>query len=155
MNASHRTWRDDAGQVGGIEALPFGVLVFVAGALLITNVWAVIDVKLSVTTAARAATHAYVEAPSHRAGMTAASAAARRAVADYRRDPDAMHIVEQPEHAGFERCNRVEFTVAYDVPAVSLPFIGSFGDGIRVTASDSELVDPFRSGIAGAVTCED
>ena len=35
----------EAGQVGGFEALPFGVLIFVVGVLLITNVWAVIDAK--------------------------------------------------------------------------------------------------------------
>ena len=31
----------DAGQVGGIEALPFGLLVFVVGATLVANAWAV------------------------------------------------------------------------------------------------------------------
>jgi len=30
-------WRDDRGQVAGIEAIPFGVLIFVVGALLVTN----------------------------------------------------------------------------------------------------------------------
>ena len=34
--------RGDAGQVGGIEALPFGLLVFVVGTLLIANAWAVV-----------------------------------------------------------------------------------------------------------------
>ena len=33
---------DDRGQVGGIEALPFGLLVFVVGALLVANAWAVV-----------------------------------------------------------------------------------------------------------------
>jgi hypothetical protein len=32
----------DSGQVGGIEALPFGLLVFVVGALLVANAWAVV-----------------------------------------------------------------------------------------------------------------
>jgi hypothetical protein len=31
----------DAGVVGGIEALPFGLLVFVLGATLVANAWAV------------------------------------------------------------------------------------------------------------------
>ena len=39
VNAIGRT---DAGQVGGIEALPFGLLVFVIGALLVANCWAVV-----------------------------------------------------------------------------------------------------------------
>ena len=37
----------DAGQVGGIEALPFGLLIFVVGTLLIANAWAVIDAKFA------------------------------------------------------------------------------------------------------------
>jgi hypothetical protein len=36
-----RRARSDAGQVGGIEALPFGLLVFVVGATLVANAWAV------------------------------------------------------------------------------------------------------------------
>ena len=32
--------RSDRGQVGGIEVLPFGLLVFVVGTLLVANVWA-------------------------------------------------------------------------------------------------------------------
>ena len=38
---------DDRGQVGGIEALPFGLLVFVVGALLVANTWAVVDASVS------------------------------------------------------------------------------------------------------------
>ena len=32
----------DAGMVGGVEALPFGLLVFVVGSLLVANAWAVV-----------------------------------------------------------------------------------------------------------------
>ena len=56
-----RRARGDAGQVGGFEALPFGVLIFVLGALLVTNAWAVIDAKLAATAAAREAARVYVE----------------------------------------------------------------------------------------------
>jgi Mg2+/Co2+ transporter CorC len=42
----------DEGVVGGLEALPFGLLIFVVGALLIANVWAVVDAKLAVSAAA-------------------------------------------------------------------------------------------------------
>ena len=54
--------RSDAGMVGGIEALPFGLLVFVVGALLVANAWAVVDAKFAVDAAARQATRSYVEA---------------------------------------------------------------------------------------------
>jgi hypothetical protein len=49
----------DAGMVGGIETLPFGLLVFVVGSLLVAQAWAVVDAKLAVDAAAsRAATAA-------------------------------------------------------------------------------------------------
>ena len=56
-------WRDDRGQVAGIEVLPFGFLVLVAGTLLVVNAWAVVDAKFAVDAAVREAARAYVEAP--------------------------------------------------------------------------------------------
>ena len=58
---SSRRCRGDAGQVGGIEALPFGLLVFVVGALLIANAWAVVDAKFATDAAARQAVRTFVE----------------------------------------------------------------------------------------------
>ena len=55
-------WNEDCGQVGGIEVLPFGLLVFIVGTLLVANAWAVVDAKLAVTSAAREAVRSYVEA---------------------------------------------------------------------------------------------
>ena len=51
--------RGDAGQVGGIEALPFGLLIFVVGSLLIANAWAVVDAKFATDAAARQAVRTY------------------------------------------------------------------------------------------------
>ena len=49
------------------------------------------------------------------------------------------------------RCVRVTYEVVYEVPALSLPFIGGYGSApFRVRSTHSEIVDPFRSGIAGA-----
>ena len=56
-------WRDDHGQVAGIEVLPFGLLTFVVGMLLVANAWGVVDAKMATTSAAREAVRAYVEAP--------------------------------------------------------------------------------------------
>ena len=67
----------DGGQVGGIEALPFGLLVFVVGALLVANAWAVVDAKLAVDAAARQATRHYVEADVGR-GVTRGRGGRRR-----------------------------------------------------------------------------
>ncbi len=43
--------------------LPFGVLIFVVGALLVTNAWGVVDAEIAADAAAREAVRTYVEAP--------------------------------------------------------------------------------------------
>jgi len=150
----------DAGQVAGIEAIPFGILVFVVGALLVANLWAVVDAKSAVDAAAREATRSYVEAQVD--GATTASAAADSAVdaglaaLEARgRDP-SQATVELTAldgvggQSGFTRCARATFTASYQVPALTVPWIGGFGDGFTVTSRHSELVDPFRSGVPGS-----
>jgi putative hemolysin len=150
----------DAGQVAGIEAIPFGILVFVVGTLLIANLWAVIDAKSAVDAAAREATRSYVE--SHVDGTTTPSAAADTAVAaglaalEARgRDPsqatlELTSLDGVGGQSGFTRCARATFTASYQVPALTIPWIGGFGDGFTVTSRHSELVDPFRGGVPGS-----
>lgn len=146
-------WRDDRGQVAGIEAVPFGLLIFVVGALLIANAWAVIDVKMAVTSASREAARTYVEAPNDSVGREQANAAAQDALSAHKRDPSRATITGPTDPSAFTRCNRVTFTVSYPVPAITLPFIGGFGSGFTVTASHSEIVDPFRNDVPGEAVC--
>jgi Mg2+/Co2+ transporter CorC len=150
---------DDAGVVGGIEAIPFGLLVFVLGALLIANAWSVIDAKLAVNAAAREATRRYVEAEvTSSAGGGAADRAATRAgmaaLAAHGRDPGRAQVrltglASRSGAAGPVRCARVTYTATYQVPALALPWIGGLGDGFDVSARHSELVDPYRDGLPG------
>ena len=147
-------WRDDTGQVGGIEVLPFGLLTFVVGTLLVANAWGVVDAKLAVTSAAREAVRAYVEAPDQASAAAAADDAAVEAVAGHGRNPDATTI--EIRHDGdepFARCTRVTVTVHHPVPAIRLPFIGGYGHAFDVVASQSEVVDPYRSGLPGEASC--
>jgi hypothetical protein len=143
--------------MGGIEVLPFGLLVFVIGTLLVANAWAVIDAKMAVDAAAREATRRFVEAevtsPTGTADAEAdAVAAGLEALASYGRDPDAATVgltgLDGP--GGFTRCARATFTVSYRVPALTLPWVGGFGEGFTVASSHSELVDPFRDGVPGS-----
>lgn len=147
--------RSDAGQVGGIEALPFGVLVFVIGALLVANCWAVIDAKIAVDAAARQATRHYVEGDAGADPEQSAVEAGLATMAAHGRDPAQAQIVlagldGSHGQQGFTRCARATFTASYRVPALTIPWIGGFGDGIDVSSSHSELVDPFRSGVPGS-----
>jgi len=146
-------WSDDGGQVAGIEAIPFGILLFVIGALLITNAWAVIDVKMAVTSAAREATRTYVESSDHDTGLARAEAAARSAIEAHGRNAANRSITGPTSASAFARCSHVSFTVAYPVPALTLPFIGGLGSGVVVRSTQTEIVDPFRNDVPGEAVC--
>jgi hypothetical protein len=137
--------RDEAGQLAGIEAIPFGLLVFVVGVLVVANGWAVIDAKMTVASAAREAARAYVEAPSGTAAMARAESAAGDAVHGGGRNPSRLRL--RTLEAGFARCQRVTFEASYPVPALTLPWIGRFGRAFTARARHSEIVDPYRTGV--------
>ena len=148
--------RGERGQAGGMEVLPFGLLVFVGGALLITNIWGVVDAKFATDAAARQSARWVVEAAGQattadalRAGATVI---ATDTLADHGRTGSATVSVGPPD-AAFLRCERIEVTVSVQVPAIRLPFFGGFGDAFDVRATRGELIDPTRSGVDGMATC--
>ena len=145
-----RQGRGDSGQVGGIEALPFGLMIFLVGVLIIINVWAVVDAKLAVSSAAKESVRAFVEAPSANAAAAQAQSAATEAIVAFGRNSAHMTLTPVGPLV-FQRCARVTFQVAYTVPLISIPFIGGFGSGVTVTSTHSEIVDPFRDGVPGNV----
>jgi Mg2+/Co2+ transporter CorC len=155
-----RITRDDQGLVGGVEAIPLGLLVFVVGALIVANAWSVVDAKLAAGAAAREATRDYVEAQVTDPGGSAhaeaqAVAAGLAAFEAHGRDPGRADVsLTGSEHpaGGYQRCARVTFTASYEVPALSIPWVGGFGSGFDVSARHSELVDPFRDGVPGDTT---
>jgi hypothetical protein len=138
-------WRNERGQIGGFEVLPFGLLLFVAAMLVMTNAWAVIDAKLATSSAAREATRAYAESTSATEGYAAIERRAHEALAAYGRDGDRVEIRIDAEPFG--RCARVTVEVSYHVPALTVPFIGGFGSGVTARSRHSEIVDPYRSGL--------
>ncbi|MEJ7584493.1 MAG: hypothetical protein WKF43_10515 [Acidimicrobiales bacterium] len=155
-NTDRRDRRDRSGErgaVGGLEALPFGVLVFVVGALIITNAWGVIDAKMAATSAAREAARTFVEADSRARGSEAAQAAASDVIASYQRDPSKLVLSYTPGDIAFERCNRVTFTAEYPVRPISLPFGIGFGSTITVIGRHSEIIDPLASGLPTENSC--
>ncbi len=145
--------RGEAGLAGGFEALPFGVLIFVVGALMITNAWAVVDAKLATTSAAREAARSFVEADSYGEGAARGRTAAEDAIASYGRSPSKLTLPPPSLDPDYRRCARVTYTASYPVPALSLPFGVGFGSGFTVKARHSEIVDPLRGGLPVENAC--
>ncbi len=150
-----RPWvRDEAGMAAGLEAIVFGLLTFVVGVLLAANAWAVVDAKMAVASAAREATRAYVEAPPGSDPLALADTAAREAISGHGRDPTRLQLT--PVDASFTRCATVRFEASYQVPALTLPWVGGQGAGFTATARHAEIVDPFRDGVPAATArCDD
>ena len=138
------TWRDERGFIGGLEVLPFGFLVFVAGTLLLANAWGVFDCHLAASAAAREAVRAYVESVGgDDAARQAGEEAAADAITGHGKSVSRMTITWQD--ARLVRCQPVTVTVRYRVPLVAVPWIGSFGSGVLTTsAKHREVVDPYR-----------
>lgn len=146
--------RDESGQVGGIEVLPFGILTFVIAMLVIANAWGAIDADLSTTSAARDAVRSFVEAPDEATAQQRAVEAAMNAIDGHGRSTANTSIsISYAGSQGWARCSRVTVTVHHPIPAIRVPIIGGFGHGFDVVASESEVIDPYRSGIQGSVAC--
>jgi Flp pilus assembly protein TadG len=143
--------REDAGFVGGFEGLLFGFLVFVVGTLMVAAAWGIVDTKTAVEVAARQAARTYVEAPDAAEAGAQAQEAAYAALSGYGRDPSKAKVVLV--QGSFVRCVRISIAVSYPAPLFILPIVGRVGTGIPVRAVHSELVDPYRSGLAGSAEC--
>jgi Flp pilus assembly protein TadG len=141
--------RDERGQLG-IEALAFGLLIFVAGTLVFVNGWALVDAKLAAASAAREAARTYVEANNAAAALPAAEQAGRDALAGYGRDPAGSTFTLSEGSLG--RCLRIEIEVRTHAPLIRIPWVGDAGS-YTVVARHSELVDPYRTGLPGMSAC--
>jgi hypothetical protein len=142
---------DESGQLGGLEGLAFGVLIFVIGTLVVVNAWGVIDAKLAAASAAREAARAFVEAPDLAGGDDGAQRAAADAIGGYGRDPSRMTVTRTA--TAFGRCERVTFTVEYPVSIGRLPLLKREAATFVAKARHSEIVDPFRTGLHGEAVC--
>lgn len=158
MSAVRRatTRRGERGQIAGIEALPFGLLIFTVGTLLIVNLWGVVDTKFAADAAAREAARYVVETARNDTDPAiirdGARGRAEQVMADHGRIRPVTVTIE-PEGVLLLRCQRVSVVVTTSVPMIRLPFLGAHGDAFDVIARHSELVDPTRSGVGGEADC--
>ena len=147
---SGATVSDERGQVAGIEGLVFGLLIFVVGTLVVANAWGVIDAKMAASAAAREAARTYVKAPAGSDAPALAIAAGEDTLGSLGRHDSGQRV--ELVAGTFVRCSAVTFRVTVPVPLIRLPWLGSHGTGFTAVASHTEIVDPYRSGLAGDPT---
>ncbi|HWW52223.1 MAG TPA: hypothetical protein VNY84_00530 [Acidimicrobiales bacterium] len=138
---------DESGQVAGIEGLVFGLLIFIVGTLIVANAWGVIDAKMAASSAAREAARTYVKAPAGSDALGLAVAAGTDTLHSLGRRGSDLRV--ELVAGTFARCSTVTFRVSVPVPLLKLPWLGSHGTGFTAVASHTEIVDPYRSGVAG------
>jgi hypothetical protein len=150
---------DEAGQAGA-EVLAMGFILIIGLIFLGMNAWAVVDAKIRIAGAARYATRQIVESePIDIEGAMGVSTitsenvgieAVREALKDHPKLLDHIELtVDIPK--GALRCSRVYVKVKAHVPSFGFAKIGAFTDGFTVSVNQSELVDPYRSGLDGEI----
>ena len=149
MTAGPRRWprhqHDERGQMGGLEAVAFGVLVLVLGMLGAASAWAVVDTKVAAASAAREAARAYVESDGSAGAWDEAVGRGREAFAGHGRNPAVLSLPQPVE--GFGRCGPVTVTASTPVELPRIPGIRAVARTVTVRASHTEVVDPYRSGL--------
>lgn len=143
----------EAGFAGGFAGLLFGLAIFVVGTLLAAYAWSVVETKAAASAAAREAARSYIDAPSSAAGLDAARQAALSALSGRVSDPGRASVTL--DSGVFGRCQRITISVSYPAPALQLPLVRRIGPlgGKTVRAQHSELIDPYRTGLAGRAQC--
>jgi hypothetical protein len=145
-------WRSDAGFAAGGEMVPFGVLVFVIGTLMVTNLWGVIDLKMATDAAAREGARFVAE--SDGPGPSPADLgrpSAEASLAAHGRDIRRLDYGVAYDSGRWAPCARVTVTATYPLALINLPMIGLVtGDAVEVSSTHTEIIDPYRSRAADA-----
>lgn len=134
---------DERGQMAGIETIPFGILVFVAGTLLVTNAWAGVTNRTTADSIAREYLRAYTRAETRPEGLADGARAAQLVAASHQLGADRVQVVEPTAWAA---CALATVQVTITVPEIRAPFLGGFGtQEVRVTHRDR--IDSYRAAI--------
>jgi hypothetical protein len=135
-----RVRRTDRGQAAGIETVPFGILVFVAGTLVVVNAWALVTARSGAASVAREYLRAYTHASSQAEGIRRADAVA--AIVAREEGFGAADVrIDDPRSWG--PCVLAEVTVRVRVPEIRAPFLGGFGS-MDVVVTHRNRIDAFR-----------
>ncbi len=136
MRAARRV--DERGMVAGGESLALGTLVLLVGALVLVNVWSVVETRTAVDAAAREYLRAYTRADDQRTAVAAGDWAARTTLAA-RGTPLRDLRIDVPRPDQFGPCGRAEVTLTATVPAARLPLLGELS-ATDVAVTHTELI---------------
>ena len=142
-----RSSRSERGAVAGLEGVMLGVLVLVAGSVVVAHAWSVVQTRRTLDGAAREYLRSYTEADD----PDAASAAGRRALDDVLNGEGSRRVdvvTRLPDPATFGPCARSTVSLSAVVPGVHLPFVGDLAS-TTVEVTHSELVDAHREMTSG------
>lgn len=142
--------RTESGQVGGLEAVAFGMLVLVMGVLIVSNAWGVIDARTAASEAAREAARTFATAPvrNDQQADTLARQAASATLQELGWQPVGASI--RRTEGTFARCDVVTYEVDVSVPVFHLGWLQSGPSVFHARATHTERVDPYRSGVPGS-----
>lgn len=135
--------RGERGQAAGVEALPFGVLVFVTGTLIAVSAWGVLTARGVADAAAREYLRAYTRAPSAEQARAAGRRLAGEVFSARGVDP-ARVTMEEP--TVFQACAPATVRVRVVVPLIRAPFIGALSE-TAVEVERTDRVDAYRVGV--------
>jgi hypothetical protein len=133
----------DRGQAAGVEALPFGVLVFVTGTLIAVSAWGVVTARGLADSVAREYLRGYTRATS----ATQAGTEGRRLAAAVMaaRSVEASRVTIT-EPTNFVACAPATVRVRIVVPLLRAPFVGDLTE-TAVEVERTDRVDPYRVGV--------
>jgi len=132
----------ERGAVGGGEGVIFGMLILVAGTLVILNLWALLDTRMALDSAAAEYLRTYTEQQGFFQARYTADVALKDTLTQRGFSPDRVSIrVGEPQ--GFGPCAEVTVQLSTQVPWARVPFIGGAGS-TSVSVTQSELIDAHR-----------
>jgi hypothetical protein len=137
----------ERGVAAGLDALLFGTLILLAGAVLIVNLWSVVESRTALDAAAREYLRTYT-ASADGASASVRGEHAARTVLDQRGTPMRALEITAPDTTRFGPCESSTVRLTAVVPAVELPFLARLG-ALEVSVTATELVPPHREVTAG------
>ncbi|MCX6524047.1 MAG: hypothetical protein NTX58_04650 [Actinobacteria bacterium] len=138
----------ERGAVGGGEGVIFGMLILVAGTLVILNLWAILDARMALDTAASEYLRTYTEQQYFFQARVVGEAAAKDSLTQRGLSPYRVSI-QASEPQGFGPCAVAVVQLTTQVPWVRVPFLAGAGSTtVRVT--QTELIDAHREVSASA-----